>query len=30
MSPDEGLQISIGKFSQITSLSSRALRLYDE
>jgi effector-binding domain-containing protein len=30
MSPDEGIQISIGKFSQITSLSPRALRLYDE
>ncbi|HEY3272923.1 MAG TPA: GyrI-like domain-containing protein [Methanocella sp.] len=30
MSPDEDIQISIGKFSQITSLSSRALRLYDE
>jgi effector-binding domain-containing protein len=30
MSPEEGIQISIGKFSQITSLSPRALRLYDE
>jgi effector-binding domain-containing protein len=30
MSPDEGIQITIGKFSQITSLSQRALRLYDE
>jgi effector-binding domain-containing protein len=30
MSPDEGIQITIGKFSQITSLSPRALRLYDE
>jgi effector-binding domain-containing protein len=30
MSPDDELQISIGKFSQITSLSPRALRLYDE
>ena len=30
MSPDEGIQISIGKFSKITSLSPRALRLYDE
>ncbi len=30
MSPEEGIQISIGKFSQITSLSQRALRLYEE
>jgi effector-binding domain-containing protein len=30
MSPDSDLQISIGKFSQITSLSPRALRIYDE
>jgi effector-binding domain-containing protein len=30
MSPEEGIQISIGKFSQITSLSPRVLRLYDE
>ncbi|MGA9139528.1 MAG: GyrI-like domain-containing protein [Methanocella sp.] len=30
MSPDEGIQISIGKFSQITSLSQQALRRYDE
>jgi effector-binding domain-containing protein len=30
MSPDTDLQISIGKFSQITALSQRALRLYDE
>ena len=30
MSPEESIQISIGKFSQITSLSPRALRLYDE
>jgi effector-binding domain-containing protein len=30
MSPDESIQISIGKFSQITALSQRALRLYDE
>ncbi|OPY26747.1 MAG: DNA-binding transcriptional regulator CueR [Methanocella sp. PtaU1.Bin125] len=30
MTPEEGIQISIGKFSQITSLSPRALRLYDE
>ena len=30
MSPEEGIQITIGKFSQITSLSARALRLYDE
>ena len=30
MSPDEDIQISIGKFSQVTSLSPRALRLYDE
>ncbi len=30
MSPDTGIQISIGKFSQITALSQRALRLYDE
>jgi effector-binding domain-containing protein len=30
MSPEESIQITIGKFSQITSLSPRALRLYDE
>ncbi len=30
MVPEADLQISIGKFSQITSLSQRALRLYDE
>jgi DNA-binding transcriptional MerR regulator len=30
MSPETELQISIGKFSQITSLSQRALRIYDE
>ncbi len=30
MSSEDNLQISIGKFSQITSLSPRALRLYDE
>ena len=30
MTPEEDLQISIGKFSQITSLSQRALRLYEE
>jgi effector-binding domain-containing protein len=30
MTPEEGIQISIGKFSQITCLSPRALRLYDE
>ena len=30
MSPDDDIQISIGKFAQITSLSPRALRLYDE
>ena len=30
MSPEEDIQISIGKFSQITSLSQRALRLYEE
>jgi len=30
MTPEADLQISIGKFSQITSLSPRALRLYEE
>ncbi len=30
MTSDEGILITIGKFSQITSLSQRALRLYDE
>ena len=30
MTPESDLQISIGKFSQITSLSPRALRLYEE
>jgi DNA-binding transcriptional MerR regulator len=30
MSPESDLQMSVGKFSQITALSPRALRLYEE